>query len=689
MITIRTAIAAALVFLAASEPTRAEHPPVTLVDHDGRNVIESGKPISTMRSCNHCHDTQYIATHSYHVSLGSDETAAPGTISGGRAWDWSPGAFGRWNPLDYRYLTPYGDSRLDQGTAAWIAGFHRHAGGGPAWFGQKGRPLAERALDGQRDPDAFVLDLRGTPQPWDWQKSGVVEMNCFVCHTPKPDNSARIRELDAGRFQWANTATLASTTLIRRTQDGWAYQREAFLPDGRVDARRLGVREPKSENCGLCHGRVDRGVEPVNLEFSLAQWSTATKGQVFSPQRISESALNLKDKEHLARPWDVHAERLLECTSCHFSTSNPAFHEPTPRTQPKHLKFDPRRLTVGEYLKRPSHQFAKGHTSQGTLARNLDGTMRRCEGCHNAADAHNWLPYQEAHFSRLSCEACHVPQVYSPAIRQVDWTLLTPSGDPQIRWRGIAGDPANPTAPVDGFRPVLLPAQGMNGRTRLVPHNLISAWYWVEGGATPRPVRLIDLKAAILQNGKYHPEVAAVLEIHGGQPATTNTFLLDTPARVDAVRRRLEAVGVVQPHIEAEIQPYSLHHGIGPAKWATRKCETCHTADSRLSERFALASYAPGGILPKLVADSGIELNGQLQIGSDGQLDYQPSTRQASLYVLGHNRWNWINVLGALSLLTVVVGVVVHAGLRAVTARSGIGAAGSTTAADPTEETHP
>ena len=328
----------------------------------------------------------------------------------------------------YRYLSPQGDTRIDMDVAQWISTFRRHVGGGPA-------------------------------VPADSPKTGAVEMNCFLCHTPKPDNQARIKELQKGRFLWANTATLASTGLVHRTQNGWAYQRAAFLPDGRLEASKLGIREPTSENCGLCHGMADRGEQPLRLELSVRQWSTATKGQVFSPQRISESAVNLNDKEHLARSWDVHAERLLECTSCHFSLNNPAFYEPTPRSRPKHLVFEPRRLTPGQYIEQPSHQFAKGHTSQGTLARHLDGTMRRCEDCHNAADTHDWLPYQEAHFSRLSCEVCHISQVYAPAIRQVDWTILTPSGEPQVQWRGIDGDPANPTAVVTGFQPVLLPVQ--------------------------------------------------------------------------------------------------------------------------------------------------------------------------------------------------------------------------------------
>lgn len=661
MKTISCAVVLGLLAMVAGGRALAEHPPVTLLDHEGKNVLESGQPVSTMRSCSHCHDTGYISTHSYHTWLGSNEQAPAGKVPGGHPWDWSPGAFGRWNPLVYRYLTPRGDSRLDLGTAEWIELFRRHVGGGPAQYGQEGKPLVDRPAADATSPDNQVIDSAGRPHEWNWQRSGTVEMNCFLCHTAEPDNQARLKELAEGRFQWANTATLASTGLVQPKQDGWTYRREAFSADGKLDAAKLGIREPRSENCGQCHGLTDRGQEPLKLELSVRQWSTATKGQVFSPQRISESAANVKNKEHLARPWDVHAERLLECASCHFSINNPAFYEPSSSSRPGHLAFEPRRLAPGQYIEKPSHQFAKGRTSQGTLARHLDGTMRDCRDCHRADQAHRWLPYQEVHFASLSCEACHIPQSHAPAIRQVDWTLLSPSGEPQIQWRGVEGDPRNPTARISGFRPVLLPKKGLDGQSRLVPHNLISSWYWVEGEKESRPVRLADLRAAICVNGTYHPEVARVLG--------DGRAVLDTAEKVDVVRRRLEAVGVVKPRIEAEVQPYSLHHGVGPARWATRTCETCHTEGSRLGEAFELASYVPAGRLPRVVGDSGVELSGQMQAVGRGQLAYCPSTRQASLYVLGHDRWLWVNAIGGLSLVAVAFGVVVHAGMRVRLAR--------------------
>lgn len=607
-------------FFCAAARLEAKHPAFELRDRDGRNVLETGRPVSTLQSCKECHDVQFITQHCYHSSLGFDERRHPGFNRDWRPWDFSPGPFGRWNPLFYRHLSLEGETNVDLDVHGWIAAYARHVGGGPAMLPGDG-----------------------------------VEMNCFLCHIPKPDNPARLTELQQGRFSRANTATLATTGVAKPADNGWIYERAAFLPDGKVDAAKLGLCPPSSENCGQCHGVVDRGGHPISLELSLRQWSTATKGQVFSPQRISESAMNIRDKDRLTQAWDIHAERLLKCTSCHFSTNHPAFAERGAASRPSHLKFEPRRLSVGEYLDQPSHQFAKGHTTQGCLARRLDGTMRRCADCHDSSAGHDWLPYREVHFSRLSCEACHIPMAHAPAVRQIDWTLLTASGEPQVQWRGVEGDPNNPTSEICGFRPVLLPSRDLDGRARLVPHNLISAWYWVEKGKSPRPVRLADLKAAMLENGQYHPEIARAL---GKGPA-----VLDSAAKVEAVRRRLEAVGVANPAIQAEIQPYSLHHGVGPAKTATSRCETCHSGKSSLGEPIALASYVVNGVRPVPVPDGLVEFRGEQELRGE-ELVFRPSTVGASLYVLGHDRWWGADLLGAAMLAAVVVGVSLHAGAR-------------------------
>lgn len=652
------------------------HPPVPLLDRAGDNVLRSGQPVSTMTTCGKCHDTQYIAAHSYHAAAGCNERFPVGSRPDCRAWDYSPGQLGRWNPLRYRYASPPGDVQLDLGIAEWIQVYgERHVGGGPAVTGFGTVPLDQpRAVQNQSgehvDPERDTLDPQTRKvRPWDWQASGVVEMNCFLCHIARPDNGARIDELRAGHFQWAGTATLQNSGAVRKTATGWEYVAESFLPDATLAATTLGIQAPTSEHCGQCHGQTHFADTPLILNTTWQAWSTLTKGQVFSPQLMRDSAVNLAGKAQLNRPWDVHAASMLECTSCHFALNDPKSYEPTHRGRPRHLRYEPRRLDIGQYLVQPSHQFAKGQTAQGTIARHLGGTMRRCEDCHDAQRTHDWLPYRDVHFARLTCEACHIPRVYAPALEEIDWTLVTPTGDPRVQWRGVEGRPDQATATVTGYEPVLVPRRELDGSVRLAPHNLLTAWYWVQGGAQPRPVRLADLRAALFDGDRYHPDVLAVLDIDRDGDLAPSEMILDEPVKIDAVRKRLEAVGVTDPRIKSEIQPLAIHHGVGPARGAVRQCDVCHADDSRLARPLPLTVSALAEVQPQPVRDAHVSLAGDIAVDPRGGFAYHPDTRRADLYVLGYNHWSWIDFLGAVIFLAVVLSIAVHTMLRILARR--------------------
>lgn len=632
-------LAALLAIPASAQESSGLHPPIPLLDAAGGNVLDSGRPVSTMRTCNGCHDTAYIEGHSFHAAVGNDERSAVGFVDGGRPWDFSPGLFGRWDPLDYRYLTPPGDERLDLGVADWVRLLGaRHVGGGPARSGHAGLPLDRPSIssDSGMDPDAMVLDPEtGQPRAWDWQASGTVEMNCFLCHTLRPDNEARLKELEEGRFAWSATATLAGTGIVKPAEKDWQYDRQQFSEQGTVDAQRLGLSDPQPENCGLCHGQVQAGQEPLELNLTLAARSTATTGRVFSGQRMSDSAANLANKQNLGRAWDVHAERLVGCTDCHFSMNNPAFYTSSMAGLGGQMDFDPRRSSVGEYLVRPSHQFAKGTTAQGTTARFLGDTMRHCNDCHRAEKSHQWLPYRESHFAALSCEACHIPHAAAPAVESIDWTVPSPKGEPTVTWRGIEGDVDDPGALITGFRPVLLPRQDADGKTRLVPCNLVTASYWVDSGSLPRPVRLPDLKKVVA----------------GGA------------ADREAVRAGLVAQGYASPEIRVDVQPYEMHHGVVGGGWAIRSCDECHAAGSALNQPMSLAASLPDSKAPQW-GQTGTLTPAGTWTEVDARPVFRPSTQQAGFYVLGHDGRRWIDVLGMAMLLGVLLGVTIHGGLR-------------------------
>jgi hypothetical protein len=403
------------------------HPTFALLDKEGENVLETGEPVSTIQTCGACHDAEFIEQHSFHADVGLSEMTEAGETGSGRAWDTSPGLFGRWNPLVYRYLSPEGDERPDLTTAEWIQLLGaRHVGGGPAVTGRDGESLTDLPA-GASDLETHIVDPEtGELIPWDWAESGTVEMNCFLCHTPEPNNEARLDALHSGQFQWANTATLLGSGIVEQDGDGWSWNEDAFNGDGELAQDYVTVQGPQSENCAQCHGLVHIDSQtPLALDdCSPEQWSTITTGQIVSPQRISDSGMNISSKEDLGRSWDIHAERVIGCTDCHYSLNNPVYFQESDESQPDHLIFDPRRIDHGEYLYRPLHEFAKGQSAQGTVASELDNTLRRCESCHSIENTHNWLPYKERHMGAVSCESCHIPEMYAPSRQYLDWTVI-------------------------------------------------------------------------------------------------------------------------------------------------------------------------------------------------------------------------------------------------------------------------
>ncbi len=651
------------------------HPTFPLLDEEGQNVLDSGEPISTMETCGACHDTAFIAEHSFHTDVGQSEMTPPGGTDSGRAWDTSPGLFGRWNPLTYRYLSPEGDERIDMTTAEWVQMFGvRHVGGGPAEVGQNGESLADLPVV-EGDPETHIVDPEtGELVPWDWAESGTVEMNCLLCHTPEPNNEARTEALHDGQFRWASTATLLGTGIVDQVGDQWLWNEEAFDDDGELLETYVTVQGPTSENCAQCHGLVHVESEtPLALSgCTPEQWSTITTGQIVSPQRISDSGMNITAKEDLGRSWDVHAERVIDCTDCHYSLNNPVYFQESDESQPDHLTFDPRRIDHGEYLYRPLHQFAKGQSAQGTLAPELDNTARRCESCHSIDSTHDWLPYKERHMNAVSCESCHIPELYAPSRQYIDWTVINPDGSAVAGCRGIKDEGETfSSVLIDPYKPALLPRENADGSTSLAPYNMITSWFWVYGDPE-RPVPQRDLKAAWLDGDDYHPQVLALFDADDDGQLDKSELVIDSDEKEAFVASRLAATGLENPRIASEIQAYSINHDVTHGDWATRDCRTCHGSDSLITQPVKLSDRTPGQSLPTFVGDDSVAAGGSLFTGEDGELFYQLETGETNLYVLGLDSVDVIDWLGSFLFIATILGVVVHGGLRFFIARKNL-----------------
>jgi thiosulfate reductase cytochrome b subunit len=647
---------------AAQASTKSLHPNFALLDANGVNVLASGRSVSTMKSCGQCHDSEFIASHAFHVDLGLRSFS-----SSKKTWNSSPGLFGQWDPLRYRFLTQAGDERLDLSTAEWLMlNGERVVGGGPATTSRTGQPLTALKPSAD-DPEASLSSAAGNRAAWNWSESGTMEMDCFLCHLEKPNLAARTAAIRAGRFSDASTATLSGSNIVEAGAKGWTWNRPAFTAGGLVDSRILRVQDPTNANCAACHGQAHpAGSEPLRVDACDLDFpQTATTGQVVASQRISASGVNLSGKGELHRSWDVHAERQLQCTDCHHALNNPAHVSVTRGRSPAHLRYDPRSLDINKYLERPDHNLARGQSAQFDVAPESKGTMRRCEHCHDAATSHaDWLPYVETHMATLACESCHIPKMHAPAIQSYDWTVLQADGRPVQSCRGVDGAPGDVRSLVTGFEPVLLKRTNVDGASLLAPYNLITTFYWVyeDAKGNQRPVRLADLRAVFLDDSAYAAEIVAAFDGNRDGVVGPAELRIDSPQKEAAVKARLAGLGLQQVRMEGQVQPFSINHNVTRGEFALNECRACHTADSRVTRGMQLAGFAP--VVPSFDANNNVAGSGDVIRQDDGALFYQPARARDSIYVFGASRVGWVDALGGLAFVGTLFGVTGHGVLR-------------------------
>lgn len=611
----RTARSVAILFAAVAAPSLARaadiHPDIVLKDVDGRLVRETGKPIHTWQSCGgECHDVAYIESTSYHVQPAADAPTSP--------WDRGSSLTERFAPLVHGDVVP------------------------------------GREADREHDP-RWVGGSAARP------------MNCLLCHTAHPDFEARADVLTGNDFGWEATATLAGV-LVDRGEDGqWHYRMDVFGEDGSVPASVMGLQEPSSEACLACHGQL--GAE-TNQPFVIdafdhlaPAWAT---GLVFSGASIHASGLNLARKAEKTRAFDIHAERLLDCASCHHSVDNPAMKAKPAEPGPSHLQVDARREALGEWVRRPSHHLATGSAPQSFLGHAVRDSMRRCEDCHAAETTHRWLPYPRRHFQALACETCHVPEIDVPVLETVDWTVLLPSGGPRTVFRGPDVPPNDVEVLRAPFHPVWL-NRVVRGEEKITPNNLVTQVFWV-GEEPRRPVSVKVLKRVLFDaSGALLPEWVDRFDVDGSGTVEVDEMRLQTEGQVEAIRAGLEAEGIQSPHIVAEVEAYGIHHGVAGRGHAAKDCATCHREDAPMTAAVPLARALPPGTEVKWM--SRLEMAGELETTADGQLNYHPKTRTTGRYVLGQHRFLWVDRLGFCAILLVLMGTFGHAIARVVAGR--------------------
>lgn len=362
-------------------------PPFNLKDEDG-NIIdptkdENGKPIdpalppsgipqavSAKQTCGTCHDYERI-TKGYHFQTGRDEMfEETGDIHR------SPGFFGKWQLLYQRELAPksFDDAdAIDMTPFEWIVSCGVcHPGGGPGEYDRYGQRY-DKALKLDREVASMGDgDYHNSP----WERTGVMEADCFICHLAEYEYSVRAQQIKKLNFKWAATAAAGLGYVWGSVSDGQTpsvyYNKSKFMADGKVH---LHIQRPGDRQCQFCH------------DISNVQKRGTTWHQHYQP--------------------DVHTEQGITCLKCH----------------PGDLR----------------HNFAKGSSSSQTVRDDTDHSMLSCKECHEQEELgapdehHDWLP--ALHLERISCEACHITNRAFVATGTVetlqgDWRQLPAQTDP-------------------------------------------------------------------------------------------------------------------------------------------------------------------------------------------------------------------------------------------------------------------
>ncbi len=365
-----------LVVMSGTLPCFAASCPPFFLRTDTNQIINpiSGKnadqPYSTRQTCGACHDVEKIG-QGYHFVMDWDKaddhrfkgTKTPWLISTGLTGGLTPVGFfqlaKKENTLpDQMDLTAFEFiSRFPKGAKGYIkpgcAGCH--PGGGMLEYDRDGFRYDKRLA---KNP-GLANTLDGDYYQSRWDKTGVIEPDCFFCHSSRYQMQKRLGQLKHLNFKWAGVAASGIGQVSGRVDKGEIprviYNKRLFNEDGSFVMPEMLVK-PRAENCLLCHDTIDMGKRGTT-------WNDPVNP-------------------------DVHHLAGLTCIDCHFGDIN--------------------------------HNFAKGNAAANTVRDDLDNTMRSCRDCHTTgykgATRMVHKKIRKNHLDTLSCEACHIPQLNRSAI---------------------------------------------------------------------------------------------------------------------------------------------------------------------------------------------------------------------------------------------------------------------------------
>jgi hypothetical protein len=244
------------------------------------------------------------------------------------------------------------------------------------------------------------------------------------------------------------------------------------------------------------------------------------------------------------------------------------------------------------------------------------------------------------------------------------------TGGSRITYRGIDGGIVDPESEVSGYLPAYIPTADKMNNSQIRPTNLITGVYWFDK-TKKRPVFTWQVQSAFFSgrtgDGEwtYRPEIVNAFADREGIIDIPEA-VYDSPEKIALVKGLLQKyAGVSDPELRIEVVPWAMSHSSVGKDQAIRECTACHARNSILHRPLDLNTALPRGVP---VVFRGRNMNVVNYQGKEPTFDNRQLL--SSFYIIGYSRAAWVEWLGWLSIIGVILFSLAHGVLRLLGGRS-------------------